>query len=128
MYVKDSIIPIRSLAVAALALGVASCGEEVVEQTAPVVRPIRIIDVTGPAAGEVLEYPGAVEAAESADLSFEVAGRSWRGWIRPTINRLSIRRRRTTTRRGPPTSGINNSSKPVRSRLRISTSVVGISR
>lgn len=53
---------------------ISGCEQEVVEQV-PVVRPIKILTIEGLASGETLEFPGEIDAAENADLSFEVAGR-----------------------------------------------------
>jgi len=53
---------------------IAACGEEPVEQV-EVVRPIKILTLSGLSGGETLEFPGEVDATENADLSFEVAGR-----------------------------------------------------
>lgn len=43
--------------------------------TAPVVRPVKILDVNPLGMGQVREFPGFIRAADSAEVSFEVAGR-----------------------------------------------------
>jgi RND family efflux transporter MFP subunit len=52
----------------------AGCEQEVAE--APeVVRPVRILTITGLQGGETLSYPGEIQGAQNADLAFEVPGR-----------------------------------------------------
>jgi len=41
----------------------------------PVVRPIKILELSGAVGGATLEYPGSVEAALHSTMGFEVAGR-----------------------------------------------------
>lgn len=52
----------------------AAC-ERPVEERAPVVRPVRIMTIGGPASGRKLSYAGQIRAGETADLGFEVPGR-----------------------------------------------------
>ena len=63
--------------VAGLCLGMtllAACEQAVVE--APeVVRPVRILTISGLRAGESLNYPGEIQGVQNADLAFEVSGR-----------------------------------------------------
>ena len=68
----------RSLLPLALALVLAvplvGCGED--EGPPPaVVRPIKILELGGNEAAQVLEFPGSVQAGLHAELAFEVAGR-----------------------------------------------------
>jgi len=52
----------------------AACEKEAVE-TPEVVRPIRILTISGLQGGETLSYPGEIQGAQNAELAFEVAGR-----------------------------------------------------
>ncbi|MGE0624385.1 MAG: efflux RND transporter periplasmic adaptor subunit [Pseudomonadales bacterium] len=56
------------------ALWLGACTEEAPDRT-PVVRPVKIHEVTDDGGGQVREYPGAVRAATSAEMGFEVPGR-----------------------------------------------------
>ena len=58
-----------------LSLFVSACGPEEVVERAEVARPVKMITIGSATANEVLEVPGSVYAAQSADLGFEVAGR-----------------------------------------------------
>ena len=63
--------------VAGLCLGmtlVTACEQAVVEKP-EVVRPVRILTISGLRAGESLNYPGEIQGAQNADLAFEVSGR-----------------------------------------------------
>lgn len=52
----------------------AGCEKEVAE--APeVIRPVRILTISGLQGGDTLNYPGEIRGAQNADLAFEVAGR-----------------------------------------------------
>lgn len=56
------------------AIFVSACEQEAVE--APeVVRPVRILTISGLQAGETLSYPGEIEGMQNAEIAFEVAGR-----------------------------------------------------
>ncbi len=61
--------------VLALALIVAACGAEQAADEAPVARPVKMLTIGGGTARGVLEYPGAIQASQNAELSFEVPGR-----------------------------------------------------
>ena len=50
------------------------CGQEEVE-TKPVVRPIKMLDLSAGSTGEVLEYPGQVEPLQNVEMAFEVSGK-----------------------------------------------------
>ena len=52
----------------------AGCSEEIVEE-APVVRPVKMIEIGGPESGATRELPGTIRATQSADISFQVGGR-----------------------------------------------------
>jgi len=52
----------------------AACEKETVE-TPEVVRPVRILTISGLQGGETLSYPGEIQGAQNAELAFEVAGR-----------------------------------------------------
>lgn len=51
-----------------------ACGEEA-PPPEPVARPIKILELGGASGGGVLEFPGSVEAGQSAELAFEVPGK-----------------------------------------------------
>jgi len=55
-------------------LMLAAC-EQQVEERASVVRPVRIMTIGDESAGRSLSYSGQVQAGETAELGFEVAGR-----------------------------------------------------
>jgi RND family efflux transporter MFP subunit len=57
-----------------VAASIAGCGEPPPDTT-PVVRPVKILDVSPLGLGQVREFPGFVRAADSAEVSFEVPGR-----------------------------------------------------
>ena len=50
------------------------CEKEAVETT-EVVRPVRVLTVTGLLGGETLNYPGEIQGMQNVQLAFEVAGR-----------------------------------------------------
>lgn len=56
------------------ALLVSACEKEVVE-TPEVVRPVRILTISGIQGGDTLDYPGEIQGAQNAELAFEVPGR-----------------------------------------------------
>ena len=61
----------------ALCLGsflLAGC-ERAPEETPEVVRPVRILTISELAGGASLSYPGEIQGAENANISFEVPGR-----------------------------------------------------
>ena len=60
--------------VSTLLLCVTACGEEP-SPAEPVVRPVKILELSGAGANETLEFPGTVAAGKTADLAFEVAGK-----------------------------------------------------
>ncbi|MDJ0700367.1 MAG: efflux RND transporter periplasmic adaptor subunit [Woeseiaceae bacterium] len=67
--------PLRPVAAGLTALLLlVACSQEV-EERAPVIRPVKIQTVASFEGGVSLNYSGAVRAAETADLSFEVPGR-----------------------------------------------------
>ena len=61
------------LALAGMTL-LTACQQQV-EEREPVVRPVRILTIGGPASGRKLSYAGEIRAGETADLGFEVPGR-----------------------------------------------------
>jgi len=62
-----------SAVLAWLAASGAGCGEE--PQVEPeVARPIKILELGGPGAGSVREFPGQVSAAQHVELAFEASG------------------------------------------------------
>jgi len=63
--------------VAGLCLGLTllvACEQAAVE-TPEVVRPVRIVTISGLSAGATLNYPGEIQGVQNADLAFEVSGR-----------------------------------------------------
>ncbi len=64
----------RYLALLATAIFISGCSQEPPD-TAPSVRPVKIMEISSLGGGSVREYPGFIRAAESAEVSFEVAGR-----------------------------------------------------
>ena len=52
----------------------AACEKEAAE-VPEVVRPVRVLEITGLQGGETLSYPGEIQGAQNAELAFEVAGR-----------------------------------------------------
>ena len=57
-----------------LPLVLLACGDDA-PPPAPVVRPIKILELGGGSGEQVLEFPGTVKAGQSAEMAFEVAGR-----------------------------------------------------
>ena len=57
-----------------LSLFVSACGPDEVVETVEIVRPVKLMTVSGTRADATLEIPGSVHAAQSAELGFEVAG------------------------------------------------------
>ncbi len=66
-------VKILSMPVFCLLLG--ACGPDGVVERDEVARPVKMITVGLATSNETLEVPGSVHAAQSAELSFEVAGR-----------------------------------------------------
>jgi multidrug efflux system membrane fusion protein len=65
---------LAALGLAIALAGVAGCGEE--PPPAPeVARPVKMMQVGGPAARETREYPGVVKAFQTAEMAFEVPGK-----------------------------------------------------
>ena len=56
-----------------LMLLLGACGGEI-EEAAPVVRPVKIVEFGVVSADQTREYPGSIAPTEEADLSFEVSG------------------------------------------------------
>ena len=57
-----------------LVAGFVGCGAEE-ETPEPVVRPVKILELSGGGASQMLEFPGTVRAGQHAEMAFEVAGR-----------------------------------------------------
>lgn len=72
MFLKE--MPTRFLTIFTLSFVLAACSEPP-PPSEPVVRPIKMLDITAPGAGKILEYPGEVAAGKESELSFEVTGR-----------------------------------------------------
>lgn len=64
---------IRIFIAAFVAVTLAGCGEEVVVEREPVVRPVQTMVVGGEGV-QRLSFPGSVQASDRAELSFRVAG------------------------------------------------------
>jgi len=63
----------------------AACEKAPVE-TPEVVRPVRIITISGLGAGDELKYPGEIQGIQNAELAFEVPGRMVEMPIREGVN------------------------------------------
>lgn len=59
---------------AAIAISIAGCSEEAVEQAEPVVRPAKLIEVTIGANEKQVSFPAIIDASATAELTFEVGG------------------------------------------------------
>ena len=70
---KQLLCGFGSFLLIAFPLFLASCGEEKVEEAAPVSRPVKTIVVGSGSAG-VRTFPGTVQAADRVELSFRVGG------------------------------------------------------
>ena len=80
-----AILSVRKSAVIRVVTGAALCGvalglftgcaEEQEAEAPPVVRPVKVIKLTGSDGASMRQYPGQVRAARRVDLSFEVAGK-----------------------------------------------------
>ena len=66
---------IRLAGVVVLAVLLSACGEEQVPETSEIVRPVKLMTISAGGAGGTLEYPGKVQATQSVELGFEVAGK-----------------------------------------------------
>lgn len=64
-----------ALSVALAALFIAGCGGGEPEEASPIVRPIKMMEVTNRSTGRRLEYPGRISPIIESELSFEVSGR-----------------------------------------------------
>ena len=56
-------------------VSIVGCGRDEPEEEVPVVRPIKMMEVSSRATGRRLEYPGRVSPIIQSELSFEVPGR-----------------------------------------------------
>ncbi len=63
------------LALVALPLLLAACGEKPVEAPEEIARPVKIVTFGNEADGFTLEYSGTIAAAQRSDMGFEVPGR-----------------------------------------------------
>ncbi len=64
-----------ALSVALAVVFVAGCGGSEPEDVSPIVRPIKMMEVTSRSTGRRLEYPGRIAPVLESELSFEVPGR-----------------------------------------------------
>ncbi len=62
------------IAIAATILIAGGCGDEVVE-SAPVVRPVKLLTLGARGPGQTLEFPGTVQATQQVEMGFEVPGK-----------------------------------------------------
>jgi RND family efflux transporter MFP subunit len=51
-----------------------ACEQEVIEEQAPVVRPVKLLTVGSVTGGAIIEFPGTIAATQDAEIAFEVAG------------------------------------------------------
>lgn len=60
--------------VTVMAIFLSACEKETVETT-EIVRPVRVMTISGLLGGETLSYPGEIQGMQNVELGFEVAGR-----------------------------------------------------
>ncbi|MDP6415388.1 MAG: efflux RND transporter periplasmic adaptor subunit [Gammaproteobacteria bacterium] len=65
----------RFLIVTLLALLISACGGEPEPEAPPPARPVKMMTLGSGGSGGILEYPGAISAARSVELGFEVSGK-----------------------------------------------------
>jgi multidrug efflux pump subunit AcrA (membrane-fusion protein) len=65
----------RPLAGLCLGMTVLVACDQAPVETREVVRPVRILTITGLRAGDSLNYPGEIQGVQNAELAFEVSGR-----------------------------------------------------
>jgi RND family efflux transporter MFP subunit len=70
-----SLIPNRFLIVIVPILMLQACGEAPEPEVKDITRPVKMMTLGGGGGGATLEYPGAVSAARSVELGFEVPGK-----------------------------------------------------
>ncbi len=63
-----------TIAIAATILAAGGCSDEVVE-SAPIVRPVKLLTLGARGPGQTLEFPGTVEATQQVEMGFEVPGK-----------------------------------------------------
>ncbi len=51
-----------------------ACEQEVAEEQAPVVRPVKLLTIGTLEGGAIVEFPGSISATQDAEMAFEVAG------------------------------------------------------
>jgi RND family efflux transporter MFP subunit len=66
---------VRGLVIGAMAIFLTACGQESETVTEEVARPVKMLEIGGGGAVEVLEYPGEVAPLQDAEMAFEVAGK-----------------------------------------------------
>ena len=66
---------VRGIAVTIIIVLVGGCGRDVPDEAGPVVRPIKMLEVSSHSGGKRFEYPGRVSPVVQTELSFEVPGR-----------------------------------------------------
>jgi len=65
----------RGLVIGGMAIFLTACGQESETVTEEVARPVKMLEIGGGGAVEVLEYPGEVAPLQDAEMAFEVAGK-----------------------------------------------------
>jgi RND family efflux transporter MFP subunit len=65
---------VRLFALALIGIALSACGDEA-PPPAEVVRPVKLMTISAAGAGTTREYPGTVEATQSVEIGFEVAGK-----------------------------------------------------
>lgn len=65
----------RLMLLGAVAIGISACAEEKKAETKPVIRPVKVVEITDSGAGQTLVYSGAVKARVETGLGFRVAGK-----------------------------------------------------
>jgi RND family efflux transporter MFP subunit len=66
---------LRRFALATLAAAALAACDEAAEEVPPEVRPVRVVAVGAPGAGETVSLSGVIEAKTEGDLSFRIGGR-----------------------------------------------------
>jgi len=66
---------LRLYAVILSALVIVACGDDAPQQTKEIVRPVKLMTLSGDGATTTAEYPGEISAVRSVELGFEVSGK-----------------------------------------------------
>jgi len=75
MYRSPAFSGARLTVLALIAVAVTACGDDAPPPQAEVVRPVKLMTITGDGDAATLEYPGKVSATQSVQIGFEVSGK-----------------------------------------------------